>query len=155
MPGIVSVGASKNDYKLNIDATLYEKDLFLAGKSKLQRVQIHVDLSTPAFIDSERIMRVFNRLRAKDFKYYFYILDKMERNDRAVFVDQKHMRDFLGDNKVQTVAAGIDRLVQQGLLFRPENTRGRYIVNPVYAWKGNRLDYLDLSTFEDHTENKK
>lgn len=151
MPGIVSVGASKDNYNISIDATLYDNDAFVDGNSGLQRVISYVDVSIPTQVDSIRLMRVFNVLRSKDFKYYFYILDKLERNNKAVFIDQRDMRDKLGDNSVQLVSKGIERLIQQGLLFRPENTRGRYIVNPVYAWKGNRLDYLDLSTFEDHT----
>ncbi len=102
-------------------------------------------------MDAARIAPVFGGLRAKDHKYYFYILARLISNDLAIKCDHKHMRDELGDNTVQMVAAGIDRLVQSGLIFRAPHRKGEYIVNPVFAWKGNQLDYLDLSSFEDHT----
>lgn len=148
---VSSVNNSKESYRLSIDATQYHKNPFPGAENSLQRVISYRDDTNPVQMDSARVMRVFHAIRSKDFKYYFYILAKLERNDKAVFVSFHDMRVVLGDKTVSSVKSGIATLVREGLLIVPENTRGRYIVNPVYAWKGNRLDYLDLSTFDDKT----
>lgn len=149
MPDFVPVGNSKTRYKLFINPDEYSSTHLNPTFAPLRAEIILIDHTQPVYIDTTRIMTKFDALRAKDFKYYFYLLNLLVRNDEVIRPDQYKMRNDLKDKYVQNVADGIKRLVQQGLIFAPPNTRGSYLINPAYAWKGNRLDYLDKAAFKN------
>lgn len=151
MQQIRQKGNSKTVYELKINPAEYTRNERIAPISAFRRVISYKDDTEPVQMDSARIAPLFHGIRSRDFKYYFYIISRLVRNDLAIKCPHKEMRDELGDPSCDTVAQGIVRLVQAGLIFPAPHRRGEYLVNPAYAWKGNRLDYLDLSSFEDHT----
>jgi len=148
---IAQKGNSKKEYILSYDIRDYENDPIHAPLNAFRKVVSYVDDTEPVKIDSARLMRVLSGLRVKDFKYYYYIINLLNRNDEPIYANHKEMRDYFKDPYVQTVSSAIDRLVKQGLIQRAPRLRGWYFINPVYAWKGNRLDYLNLDAFEDCT----
>lgn len=151
MAEITPKGNSNTLYTLRMNVTEYGTSPSNAPKPALRRVISYQDDTIPTQVDSERLMEAFRGLRAGDFKYYFYILGHMERNDKAVHCRPTDMLRFFGEKHRSHISQALIRLIQVGLIFRAPRSAGKYIVNPVFAWKGNRLDYLDLSSFEDHT----
>lgn len=151
MPEIGQLGNAKKQYTLQINPADYTINANLAPISAFKRVISYEDDTDPINVDPMRLAPVFAGIRAKDFKYYFYMLAHLVRNDLPVKANHREMRELYNDKSHRVVENAIERLVQSGLIFRAPHRRGEYIVNPVFAWKGNRLDYLDLSSFEDHT----
>lgn len=136
----------KRHSRLRINLQDYNESPF-EGQNIVRKTVVEVcDPTSPVQIDSGRIMMCFQNLRAKDHKYYFYILSKLERNDIAIKIDMQELRAFAMDRTRQVCQEGIDRLVVHGLIFRVEHRKGCYLVNPAYAWKGNRFDYLDIDS---------
>lgn len=133
-------------FTLRVNPNDYYSNEALTPKNNLRRVISAIDNTNPVMVDSARIMSCFHGLRAKDHKYYFYMLSQLERNDKPITVNMGNMREFTQDRLIEAVWQGLDRLVAQGLLFRVPLRKATFLVNPVYAWKGNRLDYLDTDS---------
>lgn len=148
---ITQKGNSKKEYDLHINVKDYDCDPILAPFSAFRKVISYIDDTEPVHIDSTRIMAVFSTLHTGDAKYYFYMLGLLVRNDIPIVCEAGTMRDHFKIKWREVVSRGIERLLKHGLIFKAPNTRGKYLINPVYAWKGNRLDYLNLEAFEDCT----
>jgi hypothetical protein len=151
MDGVVKRYGKQEGYNLSINPSDYPFHPDLTPKNQFRRAFVAIDETSPVQIDSTRLMVCFEALRAKDHKYYFYILSKLITNDLPIHVNLQEMRKYTKDRTYQMGQHGLNRLVKQGLLFRLENRNSQYIVNPVYAWKGNRLDYLDTAAFDSPT----
>ncbi len=135
-------------WNLNIKLSEHYNDPVYAPISALRQEFLPVDYTNTVQIDSARLMLVFANIRAKDFKYYFYMLSLLERNDKPVKVVINDMRVILKDRLREQTSQGVNRLVAVGLLLRVESKQSLFFINPVYAWRGNRFDYLDLSELE-------
>jgi hypothetical protein len=155
MSEISLVGTKGRHYKLSVNLRDYRNDPFFDPKTAPYRTISYKDDKEYVKIDSIALATVFNKLRVKDFKYYFFMLERLVRNDEPVFVPHREMRLALGDNSVQTVSQAIARLAAEGLIIPEPKGRGKYFINPAFAWKGNRLEYLDLGALEDRTNEVK
>lgn len=129
--------------RLNLNLSDFNNHPVNAPISSIRREIIAVDSLDPVKVDSMRIAAVFQNIRAKDFKYYFHVLGLLESNDRPITVNMREMRLLYSDKWLTDVAKGLHRLVAAGLLFKLEGKKETYIVNPVYAWKGDRLQYIN------------
>lgn len=124
----------------------YANDPILAPLSDVRRTLTPIDNTNVVQTDPARLMLVFAQLRAKDFKYYFYVLARLERNDKPIRISIADMREQLKEKWKEQVYQALTRLCVVGLLFKVEAKFEQYLVNPAYAWKGNRFDYLDTDS---------
>jgi len=135
----------KGVYKVRLNLKL--EDFYcnadIAPISAIRKEIVVMDSIEPVKVDAMRVAPVFQNLRAKDFKYYFYVLGLLEANDRPITINMQVMRVLMSDKWLTDVAKGLTRLVAAGLLFKMEGKKQTYIVNPVYAWKGDRLQYFN------------
>jgi len=146
MSSLPQISPEKRRSKLKINLKDYNDSPF-EGQNIVRRTVLEVcDPTSPVQIDSGRIMMCFQSLRAKDHKYYFYVLSKLERNDIPIKIDMQDLKAFAMDRSREVCQQGLERLVVQGLIFRVEHRRACYIVNPAYAWKGNRFDYINTDS---------
>lgn len=146
MSALAEIIPEKRRSRLRINLQDYNDNPF-EGQNIVRTTVVEViDHTSPVQIDSGRIMMCFQNLRAKDHKYYFYVLSKLERNDIPIKIDMQELRAFAMDRTRQVCQEGLDRLIVHGLIFRVEKRKGCYIVNPAYAWKGNRMDYIDTDS---------
>ncbi|MCE7039193.1 hypothetical protein [Dyadobacter sp. CY312] len=134
-------------FELNINPKDYANHPDYSPFSVFRRVETLVDDTEPVQVDSMRLMLCFQDLLSKDFKYYFYVLGMLKANNIPIPVDLSEMRKFTKDKYTSVTFRGLERCVKQGLLFKVPNRTSQYLVNPVFAWKGNRLDYLDPAAF--------
>ena len=134
-----------------VDVKEYQDEPVNGSFSAFRAVKTYVDDTNPVHIDSERLERVSGSLYKGDSMYYFYMLGRMVKNNIPVYANHGEMRDHFGVKYRVTVSISVERLIRAGLIFKVEGRRTAYLINPVYAWKGNRLDYLDKSSFEDCT----
>lgn len=145
MDEIENKTAGTKRYKLNINPADYGLDPRYGANIELQQAQVFVDGTSAVNVDCARLMQCFQVLRSKDFKYYYYILSKLVRNDEAIKIDFKEMREFSKDKLYQSIHQGIGRLITQGLIIRAPHRNACFLVNPLFAWKGNRADYINVS----------
>lgn len=147
MGSVKRVQDGKGTFDLKINPADYANHPEFSPISAFRRIQTAVDDTEPVQVDAMRLMLCFHDLLSRDFKYYFYVLGMLKANNIPVPVDLSAMRSFTKDKYTSVTFRGLERLVKQGLLFKVPNRTSLYLVNPVYAWKGNRLDYLDTSAF--------
>lgn len=143
------------DCTLKFNPEHYSNDPILAPISAFSRVISYKDDTQPVNIDSARLMLTKSPLRIGDYHTYFYILSKLERNDLIINVTAREIYRALSFTSRERAAESLTRLRRAGLIVQMEENTGKYIVNPLFAWKGNRLDYLDLSKFVDDTAAKR
>lgn len=139
-------GNSKTDFELHIDLTQYPYPADYTPKNTPHRTIVLKDDNIYPQIDCIRLIPVIHNLRVRDHKYYFYALSQLERNDIPVHVPMESLRALLQEKYTSEIYKAFDRLCKAGLLFKQPFKRSMYFVNPAYAWKGNRADYLDIST---------
>ena len=147
MREIIQIRDGSGRYRLRIDPANYHHDDTLAPLSTFRRVVSAVDDTKPISVDALRLSRCFSGLRSKDFKYYFYIVGKLEENELPVFINLREACNYCGDRTASIGTDAINRLIKEGLLFRVPHKRGEYLINPTYAWRGDRMQYLDTESF--------
>lgn len=143
MDSITRKYGEKGRYTIKVDLANHYNDPIIAPISAIRKQQTIVDDTNPVNFDAARLALLFVYLRAKDFKYYFYIVARMTTNDRPVKVTSNEMRIALKEKYLSAVGAALSRLVTIGLLFKVEGKFEQYLINPAYAWRGNRIDYIN------------
>lgn len=141
----------KHPRKLQVNIQDYQKSSILAPFPLISAVISYKDDTEPVQLDSMRLAFAISGVKSYDIKYYFYILGIMRTNDVPIVISHAELKAEFKVKYRQEVTNSIERLVQAGLLFTLPREKTTYIVNPVYAWKGNRFNYLNLSALPDHT----
>ena len=134
--------------KLKINPHDYFQNDDKTPKRAIRREIVIVDSTTPVKIDSARLMQVFEVITPRDLQYYFYILSMLEDTEQPIAVSHFDMRIFFKIKYVEQVAQAMKRLELAGLLFKLPRKAAQYIVNPAFAWIGDRTQYFDANSLE-------
>lgn len=146
MAAIKQQGDSKKLFVCEFDLNDYPNPAEYTPKTGPQRTIVLKDETVYPQLDTMRLIAALQHVRARDHKYYYYILTVLVRNDIPIQVPMQELRGLFKEKYTDSIYRGYDRLCQAGLLIKQPNRRSTYFVNPAYAWKGNRADYLDIST---------
>lgn len=100
------------------------------------------DQSKIVSIDSEQIWPVLARLPRYSNTIYFYLVNLLEDNRRAVVIHQTELRNKSTDiAQRRSFELQLDILIASGLIFRFRSHE--FYINPLYAWVGDRSQYFD------------
>ena len=146
MSAIKQQGDSKKLFVCNFDLNDYPNPPEYTPKFNPQRAIVLRDDTIYPQVDTMRLIAALQLVRARDHKYYYYVLAELVTNDIPVRVPMQDLRALFKEKYTDSIYRGYDRLCQAGLLFKQPNRKAAYFVNPAFAWKGNRADYLDIST---------
>jgi len=118
------------------------KDIaFVAGVGMvdLLSVKIHLDLSL--------LLPAFMQLPASSLRIYIVLLKRLERNDMPVFLQPSDIKQELGHKQQSTdMFTAARELERFRLIIREKGKYNYYWINPLFAWVGERTDYIDSST---------
>ena len=149
MAEVTRVRTNKRLYNLSYNPAEYFRTPFGDPLQPFRQQIILVDDTEPVLLDSERLSYVFMALNAKDYAVYFHLLTKLRYNNVPVEVDIQEIRSKYKIKWQAQIGKTLQRLCREGLIHHISDARGLYLINPVYAWKGNRIEYLKPEIFRE------
>ena len=140
--------ADNPENRLKVNLNDYYQDDEHTPKNRVRKEIRIIDDTEYVSIDSARLMQIYEAIRPKDMRFYFYILTQLTDNEIPIKLPFLEMRNYFKLRWIDDVRDAIERLERAGLLFKTNDKSGRYRVNPAFAWIGDRTRYIDPDSLE-------
>lgn len=123
-------------------------------RTEIECVEQIVDDTNTLQIDQDTLYNVLFGCNRFSIKMFFYLCHRMTNNRMPITVKSSEIRlQALRTSSRAIFCRSKSELIRAGLIT--STGKHTYYVNPAYAWKGDRKQYIDLDNIPYFTEKPK